>query len=590
MKLINFSVNNFRAISGGLDNNKINFDGSNTIFIFGQNNVGKSTFLSAYEFMFSDKTPTADDFYKRSGSPMEFELELGVDAVDLSYIKEKQEKKFESFKQYLTEESTVKIKRVFTITIDEKGKSKIEKSDFTWNPATDKLVWDNTSFGSIGLIQVFQQLMPTPILIKAMPTEEEVEKVVNEILKSKARSKLSEADFEALSNAQKVVKEMQEKMYNPVSINDYKEQVNTHFQQLFPDTKIEIEDSDNVKWTEDKFGKKFSVEFKKQNPDGSSDEQTPSSYNSIGHGAVRSAIFSLLLMRDVAEELVRTPDRKEYLILFEEPELFLYPRLLKSLRELIYAVSDQNYPYQVLCASHSPQMIDLSKRNSTLIRMIKISDGTKLYQVKDEDLIEAKEVSTLEDLKQAMYEVLRFNPYICESFYADEVILIEGPTEEIIIRGILQKLNPSKDLFIVNCGTVNNIPFYQKVYRKFAIRSHVIFDTDAKTIGPLDAFGNTSFDAGIQKTIYDEHFENCNNNPRVGGILRTHDTTFEVAHYHTSVHKDCRYPDTYASSNGKPFNANKYWNEILNPKFDEAFIDTVPIVVYVKEIIDFKWD
>jgi putative ATP-dependent endonuclease of the OLD family len=70
-----------------------------------------------------------------------------------------------------------------------------------------------------------------------------------------------------------------------------------------------------------------------------------------------------------------------------------------------------------------------------------------------------------------MYEVLRFNPYICESFYADEVLLVEGPTEEIIIRGILQKLNSSKDLFIVNCGTVNNIPFYQKVYRKFAIEA-----------------------------------------------------------------------------------------------------------------------
>ncbi|WP_081203065.1 AAA family ATPase [Niastella yeongjuensis] len=52
MRLINFSVNNFRAISGGLNNNQINFDGSNTIFIFGQNNVGKSTFLAAYDFFF----------------------------------------------------------------------------------------------------------------------------------------------------------------------------------------------------------------------------------------------------------------------------------------------------------------------------------------------------------------------------------------------------------------------------------------------------------------------------------------------------------------------------------------------------------
>lgn len=55
MKLIKFGVNNFRALSGGVENNQINFDGSNTIFIFGQNNVGKSTFLLAYDFFFNDK-------------------------------------------------------------------------------------------------------------------------------------------------------------------------------------------------------------------------------------------------------------------------------------------------------------------------------------------------------------------------------------------------------------------------------------------------------------------------------------------------------------------------------------------------------
>lgn len=587
MRLIKFSVNNFRAISGGLENNQINFDGSNTIFIFGQNNVGKSTFLAAYEFMFLDKTPTIDDFFKRGEAKViEFEVELGVDEIDLEYIQEKQEKKTATFKQYLNTESMIRIKRTFTIAV-EKNKPKIERKDLTWNPSNS--TWDDTAFGSIGLIQVFQALMPTPILIKAMPTEQEVETVVNEILASKAKSHLSGEEFEELSTAQETVKALQAKMYNQVSIDKYKEEVNKHFQHLFPDTKIEIQDSDKVKWTEDKFGKKFNVEFKKQKPDGTPDNETPSSYNSIGHGAVRSAIFSLLLMRDIAEELTRRDNRKEYLILFEEPELFLYPRILKSLRELIYLVSDLDYPYQVLCASHSPQMIDLSKRNSTLIRMVKHDAGTKLYQIKDEDLREAKGASTPEDLKQAMYEVLRFNPYICESFYADEVLLVEGPTEEIIVRGILQKLNPSKDLFIVNCGTVNNIPFYQKVYRKFAIRSHVICDTDGQSIGSPDTFGNPAFTDGIQNSIYNEHLLNCNNAPRIGGLLRIHDTTFEVAHAHESVHISLKYPADYVQSHGKPFNANKYWREILEPNFTSEFINTTPIISHLKEIIGFSW-
>ena len=60
--------------------------------------------------------------------------------------------------------------------------------------------------------------------------------------------------------------------------------------------------------------------------------------------------------------------------------------------------------------------------------------------------------------------LLFVNLFICESFYADEVILIEGQTEEIILRGYLAEVEHSKDIFIVNCGTVNNIPFYQKIF------------------------------------------------------------------------------------------------------------------------------
>lgn len=588
MKIVKFAANNFRALTGGLESNQINFDGSNTIFIFGQNNVGKSTFLYAYLFLVKDQTPGADDFYKRTpDSQLEIEVELGVDEIDLAYIQEKQPKKFDSFINFLDGRSVVRIKRSFTLTF-ERDKPKISKADdVTWDPNLG--AWANTSFGSIGLIHVFQELMPTPILIKAMPTEQEVENVVNEILASKAKTALGAEEFQELNDAQNKVKELQEKMYNPASIDNYKEEVNKHFQQLFPDTAIEIEDSDKVKWTEDKFGKKFNVQFHKKNADGSLDMTTPTSYSSVGHGAVRSAIFSLLLMRDIAEEIPRHEDRKEYLILFEEPELFLYPKILRNLRELIYEVSEHNYPYQILCASHSPQMIDLSKRNSTLIRMVRTAAGTCLYQVKDDDLLEAKGAANVEELKHAMYEVLRFNPHICESFYADEVLLVEGPTEEIVVRGILQKLNSLKDLFIVNCGTVNNIPFYQKVYRKFAIKSHVICDTDGEDIGEVDGFGNATFTKGIQKSIYDEHLKNCHNAPRIGGLLRIHETTFEVAHAREFVADQFRYPNNYNDAHGKPFNANRYWREIIEPNFDHVDIGTTPIVAHVKEIVGFDW-
>ncbi len=187
------------------------------------------------------------------------------------------------------------------------------------------------------------------------------------------------------------------------------------------------------------------------------------------------------------------------MVLFEEPELFLYPRIVKELRELIYQVSVEELPYQVLCASHSSAMIDLSKPKSSIIRLVNNSKGTKIYQINDSFLKDAKGIITNDELKQEMYEVLRFNPYICESFYADEVLLIEGPTEEIICRAYLQELPSSKNIFVLNCGTVNNIPFYQKIFSQFNIKYHIICDTDKARIISLDENENPSFDSGIQK-------------------------------------------------------------------------------------------
>jgi hypothetical protein len=53
---------------------------------------------------------------------------------------------------------------------------------------------------------------------------------------------------------------------------------------------------------------------------------------------------------------------------------------------------------------------------------------------------------------------------------------LEGPTEEIILWGFINEVNPLKDIRVVNCGTVNNIPFFQKKdFPKFN-KYHVICD------------------------------------------------------------------------------------------------------------------
>lgn len=339
MKIISFGVNNFRGIAGGLEYNTIEFNNSNTIFLLGQNNVGKSSFLKAYEFFYKNASATAEDIYRMNPeNTIEFELVLQLDEFD--FQKDSIANKKEGLKKWLNSDNLLKIRRV----LKPKAGAKIsfEKTEnYTWDYEENK--WVEKNYGGIGLDTVFQAALPTPIFIKAMPTEAEGEAIINQILKQKADNKLKDTERQELKEAQAKIQELQDKLYNPTSIQSYKQEVNKYFQSLFPNTRIELSEKDKTKWTENSIGKSFAIHFE-QNNNGEKDETIPTSHERIGHGAVRSAIFSLLLMKDVAEEFERVNNRKDYIVLFEEPELFLHPKLMKQLRNLIYKVSESDTP------------------------------------------------------------------------------------------------------------------------------------------------------------------------------------------------------------------------------------------------------
>ncbi len=575
MKIVSFAVNNYRGISGGIEQNTIDFEGINTLFIFGQNNTGKSTFLKAYDLFYRDLQPTEDDFHrKNTDNTIEIQIEVELDNWDAQRIEAAAPKAKESYKAYLIDGSRIRLRSEWMPD----GK-KFKKNALTWKPEDEDFV--DIGYASVGLHGVFQSCLPRPIEIKAMPNEEEAKAILNQILKAVAESRLKDKELQELKDAQGKIRELQDKMYKKDVIEKYQESVNAYMSALFPSVRVGIEDKrDRVAWTENKLGKEYDISFQKLDQSGNVDAELPNHAGLIGHGTIRTAIFTLLLMRDVAEEFERIEGRKDYLVLFEEPELFLYPKVIRELRDLIYKVSEGDTPYQVLCASHSPSMIDITQLKSSIIRIVKDNDKTRLHQVSDAFLKDASGTVSDAEFKQEMYEILRFNPYICESFYADEVILVEGPTEEIILRAYLQEHPQEKFFFILNCGTVNNIPFYQKVLSKFSIPYSVICDTDGKTVSAKDADRNPIFKSGIQGSI-SEQFQTDHQKGRAG-IFRCHNTTFEPAHRASDIPEDLRMPES--SSNGKPFDANKYWKDILQPNLHKEEISKVPIISIMQAI------
>lgn len=493
MKIIKFGVNNFGCITGGIVGNTIDFENSNTIFIFGQNNSGKSTFLRAYEYFFEDKNPLLDDFYKQNlSNQIEILIELELSEEEKGQLRDKRQNAEDKY-FYGDGANRLSFKKIWS---SERGRS----NNLTMKK--DSSGFDDVGYAGVGEHNVFKNMLPIPISIKAMPNEGDVDNIVNIILSEKVRALLNDKELEEYKKAEEVIRAFQKKAYDNDEIKKYKGEVNKYFSSVFKDIKINISEKDPGSVLR-AIDKKFEISFEHLDVNKNIIRDIPTSFQNLGHGAIRTAIFSLFLMKDVASgKITDNSEQKRYLVLFEEPELFLHPKLIKTLRDLVYQVSAENTPFQALCASHSPQMIDVTKPNSSLVRLVKKDDKTNIYQVDESILMEQDDQKRV---RRELYEALRFNPYVCESFYADEVVLIEGDTEAVFMRAYFQAKEPPKDIFIVNCGSVNNIPFFQQLFSRFNIKYHVICDTDDKDgkkrkSNEVDEFGLPVFIGGIQKT------------------------------------------------------------------------------------------
>jgi predicted ATP-dependent endonuclease of OLD family len=200
-----------------------------------------------------------------------------------------------------------------------------------------------------------------------------------------------------------------------------------------------------------------------------------------------------------------------------------------------------------------PQLIDLSKPHTTLARLTLNEDGTtNIHQVGD-DVFDSQGEN-----RDRILMLNRFNPHICETFFADEVVLVEGDTEAIVVRQLLHEHYPDKDIFVLNTGTKNNMPFFIKILTHFKIKQHVIHDSDRRAL--YDKNGKIKLKKNftpvvnsawtLNKTIWAE-MESCNR--RFPGIVRRYVSiqNFEDSHNYS-----------HSSSKGKPLSAWEFAQEL----------------------------
>ncbi len=207
-------------------------------------------------------------------------------------------------------------------------------------------------------------------------------------------------------------------------------------------------------------------------------------FRTKGDGLRRSVTFAML--RTYVDLKTTQPEgassaQQPYLLLFEEPEVFLHPRAQKQLFDALKFFSDFN---DVLVTTHSPSFF-APRATGTFVKMIKDHDASP-----PESRACVVDVHDMESRDQ--FEIIKHENNEA-AFFADSVLLVEGPSDHILIPHISRTLNSEWD-FSKHSATIakvegkGSISRYRDFFEKFDMRVSVLADLDALQ-GDFDKLG-----------------------------------------------------------------------------------------------------
>lgn len=419
-KLKKLKITNFRCI--GPEGVSIELD--KIVVLVGTNNVGKSTILRAYEYVMEHKSITKEDlpggvFDEENLPEVELETWLG------------EEKPGEEW--HLSDDSSkiLYIREKWTWGKDLKPVRRGYNSASGWD---EKVPW--------GAPNVAKSRRPKPHRVSAFaPPQEQADQVAKLLLQwIKERATLTSIDENGQDDsAFGKIKKVYDEVHSQV-VEETKEQlevaesaISEVISKVFKGYKVKFDVS-----TSDKSDKILELLLSspslRMGPEGG----FMANVEDQGSGAQRTMLWAALkLLAEQKPSKATKPTSKKLpdssdtevsrpnVLLIDEPEICLHPSAVREACETLYELAEGDSDWQIMITTHSPVFIDLSKDNTTIIRVERSEKGA----INGTTIFRPSKAGLTDDDQQQLKLLNLWDPYVAEFFFGGKTILVEGDTE-----------------------------------------------------------------------------------------------------------------------------------------------------------------
>lgn len=345
-------------------------------------------------------------------------------------------------------------------------------------------VWDE-NHGPWGAAGVAQPNRPEPHRIEAFddPAKQgaEIVGLLQEAIKERVKEvqKRSEEgqeknDYDKLLDA---VADLQKKVAvsADAAIAEVKGALNTSIAEVFPGYTISLDAR-----AEDDLEKAISL-FKAapQLRMGPNDGHQ-STLDRQGSGARRTLLWTAL--RILAEHKRPTKEgdansERPHVLLLDEPEMCLHPNAIRDACQVLYSLPSSG-KWQVMVTTHSPVFIDLSRDNTSIVRVERTSTG----DVTGTTIFRPSRSKLSDEEKEELKLLNMFDPHVAEFFFGGRTVIVEGDTEHSAFREVINSERARyRDVHVVRARGKFTIVALCKILNQFGNPYAVLHDSDTPT-------------------------------------------------------------------------------------------------------------